>query len=137
MFESHIERFLQGLRDLDNLILGRDVVIQNVLQGGAVLQLRNGTKTVFFSGLRISFCLSLTGFLFEDNKTSKRWVNDNGEIIYGLPLWYENIGYVLYLNGIIDIDYCTFVLNGFLSSKRNLVSILPIMFFCIALHVNK
>ena len=62
-------------------------------------------KTVFFSGLRISLCLSLTGFLFEDNKTSKRWVNDNGEIIYGLPLWYENIGYVLYLNGIIDIDY--------------------------------
>ena len=51
-------------------------------------------KTIFFSGLRISVCLSLSGFLFEDNKTSKRWVKDNGEITYSLPRWYETIGYV-------------------------------------------
>ena len=51
-------------------------------------------KTIFLSGLRISVCLGLSGFLFEDNKTSKRWVKDNGEITYRLPRWYKNIGYV-------------------------------------------
>ena len=61
-------------------------------------------KSIFFSGLRISLCLSLSGFLFEDNKTSKRWVIDNGEITNRLPRWYENIGYVQFVDDIISTN---------------------------------
>ena len=59
-------------------------------------------KTIFLCGLRISVCLGLSGFLFEDNKISKRWVKDNGEITYRLPQWYENIGYVQFVDDIIN-----------------------------------
>ena len=54
-------------------------------------------KFLYFNGLRISLCLCLSGFVFEDNKTSKRWVNDNGEITYRLPRWYEYIGYDVHI----------------------------------------
>ena len=55
-------------------------------------------RILLFYGIQISVCLSLSGFLFEDNKTSKRWVDDNGEITYRLSRWYEKIGYVQVLN---------------------------------------
>ena len=51
-------------------------------------------RLLYFYGLQISVCLNLSGFLFEDNKSSKRWVDDNGEITYRLSQWYANIGYV-------------------------------------------
>ena len=44
--------------------------------------------------LKITLCLNLSGFLFEDNRSAKRWIEENGEISYTLPRWYSQIGYV-------------------------------------------
>ena len=52
--------------------------------------------------LCVSICASLSGFLFEDNKSSDRWTPENGEITYRLPNWSTNIGY-RYFNTLIDI----------------------------------
>ena len=72
---------------------------QQILYGASVdiLHVLGMWKTIFLSGLGISVCLGLSGFIFEDNLTSKRWVKDNGEITHSLPRWYENIGYVQFV----------------------------------------
>ena len=44
--------------------------------------------------LMIKLSMNLSGFLFEDNRSSNRYIEENGEISYTLTRWYSQIGYV-------------------------------------------